>query len=318
MGDVIQQRTLKNVIGCCGTGLHTGDTVAMTLRPGEPNTGIVFIRTDIPGARSTIAALWRNISHSHLSTTLKNDRGAVVGTVEHLLAAFAGCRIDNAVIEINGPEVPIMDGSAAPFVFLIECAGITEQAAARRMITVHKPISVGKKNGRVSLNPGTGFSIEFAIDFPNPTVSRQEYYFAHVDGAFKADLSRARTFGFEHEVVEMRTAGLLRGGSLDNAIVVSGETVLNEGGLRYGDEFVRHKILDCLGDLYLAGAPLLGHVQGLRSGHKLNHQLLRALFADADAWSYVDARSDDGFNGNQGPRLANGVVLKPPPIAATA
>ena len=318
MGDVIQQRTLKNAIGCRGTGLHTGDKVAMTLRPGEPHTGIVFIRTDIPGAQATIAASWKNVSDSHLSTTLKNDRGTVVGTVEHLLAALAGCRIDNAVIEINGPEVPIMDGSAAPFVFLIECAGITEQAAARRMIMIHKPISVDKKNGRVSLNPGTGFSIEFAIDFPNPMVARQEYYFAHVDGAFKTDLARARTFGFEHEVVEMRTAGMLRGGSLDNAIVVSGETVLNEGGLRYGDEFVRHKILDCLGDLYLAGAPLLGHVQGLRSGHKLNHQLLRALFADADAWSYVDARSDDGFNGAERARLVNGVVLKPPPIAATA
>ena len=318
MGDVIQQRTLKNAIGCCGTGLHTGDTVAMTLRPGEPNTGIVFIRTDIPGAQSPIAASWKNISPSHLSTTLKNDRGTVVGTVEHLLAAFAGCRIDNAVIEINGPEVPIMDGSAAPFVFLIECAGITEQAAARRMIRVHKPISVDKKNGRVSLSPGTGFSIEFAIDFPNPMIARQEYYFAHVDGAFKTDLARARTFGFEHEVVEMRTAGLLRGGSLDNAIVVSGEKVLNEGGLRYGDEFVRHKVLDCFGDLYLAGAPLLGHVQGVRSGHKLNHLLLRALFADADAWSYVDARSNDGFNGTKRPRLANGVVLKPPPIAASA
>lgn len=312
------RRTVNKAVRFRGVGLHGGQPVVLTVAPAAAETGIVFRRTDAGPAARPIPARYDLVHDTHLCTRLSNGDGLSIGTVEHLMAALAGCGISDARIAVDGPEVPIMDGSAAPFVFLIECAGITEQAAARRMIMIHKPISVDKKNGRVSLNPGTGFSIEFAIDFPNPMVARQEYYFAHVDGAFKTDLARARTFGFEHEVVEMRTAGMLRGGSLDNAIVVSGETVLNEGGLRYGDEFVRHKILDCLGDLYLAGAPLLGHVQGLRSGHKLNHQLLRALFADADAWSYVDARSDDGFNGAGRARLVNGVVLKPPPIAATA
>ncbi len=318
MGDIIRQKTLKNSVGCSGTGLHTGAKVAMSLRPGEPDSGIVFKRTDVSGAGAVIAAHIRNVTGSRLCTTLTNEGGVTVSTVEHLMAALAGCGIDNAEIEINGPEVPIMDGSAAPFVFLIECAGIVEQEAPRRMILVRKRVSVEEGGNQASLTPGRGFSVGFEIDFPSPAVRQQEFFFDLVDGAFKSELSRARTFGFEDDVAEMRSAGLIRGGSLDNAIVVGGEGVLNEDGLRYADEFVRHKVLDCIGDLYLAGALLLGHFRGARSGHKLNHRVLRALFADAQAWSYVTVA--DGAEPEVMPAAEpeDGTELMPPSVAASA
>ena len=208
------------------------------------------------------------------------------------MAAFAGVGIDNALVEINGPEVPIMDGSAAPFVFLIECAGKVEQAAAREVFIVKKRIMVGGGDKQASISPGLGFTVGFDIDFDSAAVRQQELQFDLVDGAFKNDLSRARTFGFEHEVSAMRAHGLLRGGSLDNAVIVSGDKILNRSGLRYSDEFVRHKVLDCIGDLYLAGAPLIGHFHGSRSGHRMNHQLLEALFADPAAWDRVPLDSD--------------------------
>ena len=206
-----------------------------------------------------------------------------IQTIEHLMAAFAGLGVDNVLVELNGPEVPIMDGSAAPFVFLIECAGVIEQSAPRRAIVVKKPIVVAEDGKRAALTPALGFTIDLAINFANSVVSRQELSFDLLDGAFKADVARARTFGFEDEISLMRSRGLLPGGSLDNAVVVSGSKVLNEDGLRYGDEFVRHKVLDGVGDLYLAGGPLIGRFDGFRTGHRLNNQLLRALFADSSA-----------------------------------
>ena len=318
MGDVIQQRTLKNSVGCRGTGLHTGAKVAMTLRPGKPGSGIVFKRTDVSGARAVVAAHIDNVTESRLCTTLKNGGDITVSTVEHLMAALAGCGIDNAEIEINGPEVPIMDGSAAPFVFLIECAGIVEQAALRRMIMVRKRVSVEEGGNQASLTPGRGFSVGFEIDFPSPAVRQQEFFIDLVDGAFKAELSRARTFGFAHDVAKMRSAGLIRGGSLDNAIVVSGEGVLNQDGLRYADEFVRHKVLDCIGDLYLAGAPLIGHFRGARSGHKLNHRLLRALFADSQAWSYVTLGAGAEPEARPAGEPQDETGVPPPSVAASA
>jgi UDP-3-O-[3-hydroxymyristoyl] N-acetylglucosamine deacetylase len=209
------------------------------------------------------------------------------------MAALAGMEIDNAIIEVNGPEIPIMDGSAAPFVFLIECAGVVAQDRPRRVIRVLKPIAVDDGERYASLVPGTGFSVSFDIDFASRAVARQRISVELGNGAFKRELARARTFGFLHEVEELRAAGLARGGSLDNAVVVSGDEVLNESGLRYDDEFVRHKALDAIGDLYLAGAPLRGHFFGQRSGHGTNNALLRALFADADAWSYDEMRTDE-------------------------
>lgn len=292
MGQIIRQKTLKNAIGCSGVGLHTGAKVTMTLLPAAEDTGIVFKRTDISGGQATIKADWRHVTDSQLCTAIGNEDGVTIFTIEHLMAAFAGVGIDNALVEINGPEVPIMDGSAAPFVFLIECAGKVEQAAAREVFIVKKRITVGSGEKQASISPGLGFTVGFDIDFDSAAVRQQELQFDLVDGAFKNDLARARTFGFEHEVSAMRAHGLLRGGSLDNAVIVSGDKILNQSGLRYSDEFVRHKVLDCIGDLYLAGAPLIGHFHGSRSGHRMNHQLLEALFADPTAWERVPLDSD--------------------------
>lgn len=256
----------------------------MMLHPASPGTGIVFRRSDLGGIE--VAAQWRNIVGSTLCTAIGTD-GATVGTIEHLMAAFAGLAIDNAVVEIDGPEVPVMDGSAAPFVFLIECAGIAEQVAARRGIKVLKRISVGVPGNSATLLPADGFRISFAIDFSSGAIRQQELSYDLDPEIFKHEISRARTFGFLDEVERMREAGLARGGSLDNAVVISGDRVLNKEGLRYDDEFVRHKMLDAVGDLYLAGGTILGHFHGVRSGHALNRQLLAALFSDPSAWRPV-------------------------------
>lgn len=279
---IAQQKTLKSAIHCRGVGLHSGQPVSMILHPAAADTGIVFRRSDMGGAE--LAATWRNVVDSSLCTKLDNREGVSVATIEHLMAAFAGLEIDNILVELDGPEVPIMDGSAAPFVFLIGCAGITELDATRRAVKVLKPVSVGAPGRSAALVPDDGFTLSFAIDFASGAIRRQELTLGVDPESFAADISRARTFGFLHEVDQMRAAGLARGGSLDNSVVISGDRVLNEEGLRYADEFVRHKMLDALGDLYLAGAPLLGHFHGVRSGHALNRQLLAALFADPSAW----------------------------------
>jgi UDP-3-O-[3-hydroxymyristoyl] N-acetylglucosamine deacetylase len=282
--NIVLQRTIKSPIHCRGVGLHSGAKIAMVLRPAPRDSGIVFQRTDPQGAGAVVAATWRNAVDSALCTRIHNGEGISISTIEHLMAAFAGAEIDNIVVEIDGPEVPIMDGSAAPFLFLIECAGIAEQDAPRRAIKILKTVTVADRGKSVSLMPDHGFSMSFEIDFASRVVSRQDISVVFDSETFKSEISRARTFGFLHEVDQMRAAGLARGGSLDNAVVVSGDTILNEGGLRYSDEFVRHKLLDSLGDLYLAGAPFIGHFRGVRSGHALNRQLLEALFADPSAW----------------------------------
>jgi len=257
----------------------------MTLHPAAAATGIVFRRSDRGGAE--IVASWRNVIDSTLCTTIGTPDGLKIATIEHLMAAFAGLEIDNAVVELDGPEVPVMDGSAAPFVFLIECAGIAEQIAPRRGIKILKPVSVGAAGSSAALVPADGFRLSFAIDFASSAIRRQELTYDGDGESFKHELSRARTFGFLDDVERMRQAGLARGGSLDNAVVISGDRVLNQEGLRYDDEFVRHKMLDALGDLYLAGGSIMGHFHGMRSGHALNRQLLAALFADPAAWRPV-------------------------------
>ena len=256
----------------------------MNLLPAAPGTGIVFRRTD---AEVEILANWINAVESARCTALSDGEGTSVGTVEHLMAALAGTEIDNAIVELDGPEVPIMDGSAAPFVFLIECAGIVEQDAPRRAIEVLRPISVVADGATAVLSPDHRFSMSFEIDFENSLIRRQGMSVAIDAGTFKSELSRARTFGLLDEVDRLREAGLARGGSLDNVIVVSGDRVLNSGGLRYDNEFVRHKMLDAVGDLYLAGAPIIGHFRGVRSGHAHTRRLLAALFADPAAWDYT-------------------------------
>jgi UDP-3-O-[3-hydroxymyristoyl] N-acetylglucosamine deacetylase len=263
----------------------------MTLRPAAADTGIVFRRTDRGGA--CVAAHWRNVEESPLCTTLTNHEGVSVATVEHLLAAFAGAEIDNVEVELDGPEVPVMDGSAEPFLFLIECAGIVEQDAPRRAIKVLKPVRVLEKNRVASLRPDVVFGVSFEIDFPNELVRRQDISLAVDPETFKSDLARARTFGFLEEVERLRAAGLARGGSLDNAVVVSGGKILNTDGLRYTDEFVRHKAMDAVGDLYLAGGPIIGHFRGVRSGHAMNRRLLEALFADRTAWCRTTVAAGD-------------------------
>lgn len=264
----------------------------MTLLPAEPNTGIVFRRTDLPGGGVKIPASWRHVVDTRLCTTLgietPGKHGQVkIGTVEHLLAAITGCHIDNLLIELNGPEVPVMDGSAAPFVFLIDCAGIAEQNAPKRAIQVLKHVAIGNHEAMASLAPSNGFSVSCEIDFEEPAIGRQEYFVSLENGSFRSEIARARTFGSAADVAELHAVGLALGGSLENAVVVDGEHVINPDGLRYKDEFVRHKVLDAIGDLALAGASILGHFHGFRSGHELHNKLLRALFADAGAWRMV-------------------------------
>ena len=288
LSKVVLQKTLKSSIGCTGIGLHSGKKVGMSLNPAAADTGIVFHRTDLEGEDRIIPARWDFVVDTRLATTIGNQASACISTIEHLMAALAGCGIDNTIIEIDGAEVPVMDGSAAPFIFLVECAGMIEQNAPRKAIKIERPVEVGDSDKFISASPGNSFSVDFEIDFEDTAVARQQLSMRLVNGTFKTEIARARTFGFVHEVDALRKAGLALGGSLDNAVVISGDTILNGDGLRYDDEFVRHKILDCVGDLYLAGAPIIGKIVALRSGHTLNNQFLNSLFADDTAWSYVE------------------------------
>ncbi len=281
---LVRQKTLRNPIHCSGIGLHSGTHVSMTLLPAAPDSGIRFSRVDLPGGPVAIDATWHNVCETPLCTTLAGEQGAKVGSVEHLMSAFAGCAIDNIVVELNGAEVPAMDGSAAPFIYLMRCAGIVDQPAPRRAIKILKQVFMAEGGRRVSLTPGEGMTVHFEIEFDSAVIGRQSCSVALDSEAYERDIARARTFGFLDEVDGLRAKGLARGGSLENAIVINGEGIVNEGGLRFEDEFVRHKMLDAIGDLYLAGAPLLGCFHGLRAGHALNLRLLQALFADDTAW----------------------------------
>ncbi len=291
---MVKQRTLKNVIRATGVGLHTGDKVFLTLRPAAPDTGIVFRRVDLDQPVE-IRACPHNVGDTRLSTTLVNG-DVRVSTVEHLLSAFAGLGIDNAYVDVSAPEVPIMDGSAGPFVFLIQSAGVEEQNRPKRFIRIRRSVEVRDGDKFARFEPYDGFSVEFSIDFDHPAfhdrAKRASMDFS--TSSFVRQVSRARTFGFLRDIEALRQQGLARGGSLDNAVVVDEFRVLNEEGLRYEDEFVKHKILDAIGDLYLLGHTLIGAFKGHKSGHALNNQLLRALVADQAAWEeavFEDARS---------------------------
>jgi UDP-3-O-[3-hydroxymyristoyl] N-acetylglucosamine deacetylase len=287
--DVTRQRTLRNRISCTGIGLHSGLPVAMTLHPALADTGIVFRRTDVSDSESLVRARRESLSGSKLCTTVSNEHGTSVATIEHLMAALAGCAVDNVLIELDGAETPIMDGSAEPFVLLLENAGTVEQDAPRQVIRVLKRIEISDGVSSMVIEPDANFVIDFEINFENTAVARQRRSYRAQDASFKDDIGPARTFGFAEDADALRSAGFARGGSLDNAVVVDGSEILNVGGLRYDDEFVRHKVLDCIGDMYLAGGPILGKITAIRSGHALNHQLLVALFADPDAWVAEDA-----------------------------
>lgn len=284
---MIKQRTLKNVIRATGVGLHTGEKVYLTLRPAAPDTGIVFRRVDLDPPVD-VPARPENVGDTRLSTTLEIDH-VKISTVEHLMSAFAGLGIDNAFVDLTAPEVPIMDGSAGPFVFLIQSAGIEEQASAKRFLRVKKTVKVEDGDKWARFDPLDGFKVTFTIDFDHP-IFKDSTQVASIDlstTSFVKEISRARTFGFMQEVEALRDAGLARGGSLDNVIVMDSFHILNEDGLRYEDEFVKHKVLDAIGDLYLLGHPLIGEFNAHKSGHALNNQALRNLVADRGAWELV-------------------------------
>jgi UDP-3-O-[3-hydroxymyristoyl] N-acetylglucosamine deacetylase len=280
------QRTLRNPIGCVGIGLHTGAKVSLTLQPAGPDSGVRFVRYDGPG-RPPVPARFDHVCDTAMCTVL-GDPGGTVGTVEHLMAALAICEIDNVVVEVGGPELPIMDGSAQPFVFLIECAGTVEQEQPRRWVEVLKPVSLEAHGKYARLEPADGLILDCAIHFEHPLIDSQSMCIAFDPESFKSEIARARTFAFAERVEELWSRGLALGGSLKNAVVVSRDRVLNEEGLRFADEFVRHKVLDSLGDLYLAGMPLRGRLTARSAGHTMHNKLLRALFADPGAWRVTD------------------------------
>jgi UDP-3-O-[3-hydroxymyristoyl] N-acetylglucosamine deacetylase len=281
------QQTLKAPISCVGVGLHSGVRVSLTFRPAPVGHGIVFRRTDLG---LDIPARVDRVVETRLATVLANG-DARIGTIEHVMAALAGCGIDNAVVEVDGPEPPILDGSSSPFVFLLDCAGVVAQDAPRGAIEVLRPIRVSDGDAFAELRPpipGTPhLDMALSIDFPAVAIGRQALSLRLTPENFRQELARARTFALAEEIDQLRAAGLAQGGSLENAVVVDQARVLNHTGLRMPDEFVRHKLLDAVGDLALAGAPLRGRFTAHRSGHTLNHQLLEALFADRSAWQEI-------------------------------
>lgn len=291
---MIKQRTLKNTIRATGVGLHTGNKIYLTLRPAAINTGIKFRRVDLDEP-VTIDAISHNVGETTLSTTLVKGK-VKISTIEHLLSAMAGLGIDNALIDVTSSEVPIMDGSAGPFVFLIQSAGVQEQDAPKQYIKIKHKIKVSDGDKWASFLPMNGFKVSFTIDFEHPDPAfADNVKTASMDFSsttFVREVSRARTFGFMKDIKFLRENSLALGGSMDNAIVIDDKKILNEGGLRYNDELVKHKILDAIGDLYLLGHSLIGEYQGYKSGHALNNQLLRALIADTDAWEKVTFEND--------------------------
>ncbi len=283
----VSQKTINSKVSCSGIGLHSGENSSITLLPAACDTGIVFVRTDLEKEKGTIKANYKNVVGTNLGTTLINEFGAKVATIEHLMAAIWGCGIDNLIIEINAQEVPIMDGSSEPFIFLIECAGINVQEQPRRVIEIMKKVRVEEKDKFVEVEPSREFSIDLHIDFDNKQIQQQKFDYHSTFTSFKNDICRARTFGFKHEIEHLHKMGLAKGGSLDNAILVDENGIVNKEGLRYSDEFVRHKTLDFIGDIYLAGYYILGHFNASKAGHGINNKLLHELFKDETAWRII-------------------------------
>jgi len=283
------QATISKTVECEGIALHSGANAHMRLHPAPINTGVVFTRVDVTDADNVVAAVFDNVGETMLGTTIMNEAGTTVATIEHLMAALAALEIDNVSIELNGPEIPIADGCSAVFVDLLSQAGRTEQDKPRRRLKIIRPVCIedGLKKAELHPNPD-GFSARFDIDFDNPVIGQQSYDLDVTPQAFTDEIAGARTFGFFKDLETMQAMGLAKGASLDNTIAIDGESIMNEGGLKYEDEFVRHKVLDAIGDLSLAGAPIVGRFIGVRSGHALNNQLLRELFAQPEAFTYIE------------------------------
>lgn len=285
----IFQHTLNDEITIADVGLHSGRKITMVMKPADINHGIVFVRTDLEQGENVIPALWDRVVDTRLCTVIANAHGASVGTIEHVMSALRGCGIDNVLIEIDGAEAPIMDGSAMPFVEAIDRVGIATQSASKRYIRVLKEVSVLDNGKRVTLKPDDASRFVGEIEFDHDDIGLQRFETSLVNGNFRHDIASARTFGFFHEAEYLRAQGLGLGGSLDNAIILNEDGVMNPGGLRYSNEFIRHKLLDAIGDLYLAGAPILGLYDGVKAGHAINNDILHELFSSDDNWEYVDS-----------------------------
>jgi len=283
----ISQKTINDRITCSGVGLHSGEKASITLVPAPCNSGISFKRVDLKDGENLIKANYKNVISTNLGTSLVNEFGAKVSTIEHLMAAIWGCGIDNLLIEINGPEIPIMDGSSEPFVFLIECCGITVQEEQRQMLEVLKVVRVEDGDKFVEVKPAKEFFLNLHIDFNHPVIPSQNLEYHSSFHSFKNDISRARTFGFQHEIEHLHKIGLAKGGSLDNAVLVGKDGIVNPEGLRYHNEFIRHKTLDFIGDIFLCGYFIIGHFDASKSGHGINNKLLHKLFENPDCYRIV-------------------------------
>lgn len=282
-----RQQTIARTASLSGVGVHSGKPASLTIRPAGEGRGVLFVRTDIADRDATIPALATRVTTTELGTNMSNEAGVSVATVEHFLAACSGLGIDNVIAELDGPELPILDGSSRPFVDLLTRAGVQEQGAPRRVLKILKPVEVRRGVKFVRLSPGMGFEMRVIIDFSTKAIGRQEIRFAMTPGAFAREVAWARTFGFAHQADQLREMGKGLGASMDNTIVVDGDAVANPGGLQTDDEFVRHKLLDVIGDLFLAGGQIEGLYEGEQPGHALNNQLLRAVFADATSFAWM-------------------------------
>jgi UDP-3-O-[3-hydroxymyristoyl] N-acetylglucosamine deacetylase len=288
-----REKTIKKSVSCEGIGVHSGKRVRMWIHPAPAGSGLRFRRIDIQDQDNLIPAQWQYVTETTLCTKLSNGAGVSISTIEHLMSALAACHIQNALIDVDGPEIPIMDGSALPFFHLIQSAGMGKQKSTQSYLKVLKTVTVGDDQRYASLSPAPSFSLSFEFDFQGRHAApQQSFTFNPEIQSFLEDVAPARTFGFVEDVAHLRKAGLALGASLENSVGLSENQVLNEEGLRYADEFVRHKVLDALGDLYLAGAPLLGAYHGVKAGHSLNYQVVKALLSDPQAFTYVTVSAD--------------------------
>lgn len=309
------QHTLASTAELQGIGLHSGTETLLRLKPAPKSSGIHFRRLDVSDKNNLIPAKWDHVIDTRLCTVVANSDGVSVGTIEHLMAALAACAIDNIDIELDGPEIPIMDGSAQPFIDSILSAGIITQAAPRRAIRILKPVSIVEGDKKATLRPAIGSEFHVDIDFPHPEIGRQTASINLIGNEFFTKIANSRTFGFLHEVTALRAIGLALGGSMDNAIVLDQDKIMNPNGLRSPTEFARHKLLDSVGDLYLAGSPILGAFDGVKPGHQMNNLILHELFARPDCWSYVDLYIDQTQLGV--PSVGNASVLSSDAVILT-
>lgn len=286
------QHTLSRPVELSGVGLHSGAETVLRLLPADSGAGLVFRRIDVTDRDNLVAARWDSVVDTRLCTVVANQAGVSVGTIEHLMAALSACGVDNAIIELDAPEVPIMDGSSEPFVTAIRQAGLKIQTAPRRALKILKEVLITDGDKSVALKPANGSKFKAEINFSHPSIGQQSYEIELFSGDFESKISDARTFGFAHEVKALRAMGLALGGSLDNAVVLDEKSIMNPEGLRHENEFARHKVLDAVGDIYIAGGPMIGAYEAVKPGHNMNNRILQELFSRPDAWEWVDLYMD--------------------------